>query len=201
MHDPLVVAFEIRRPWPKKRDSTGWRYWPPLITVWHREPGGHDSGDVCAHTRRYQDDHGRWQAEVQHAWRWHVHHWKIQVHGLQRLRRRLLTRCTWCHGRSRKGDTVNFSLSWDGPRGRWWRGEPGLYHHDCSSIASAHNTCSCVDPVTAITEYEGYGRCARCMRYRPFGMTPDRMARTRDLQAIPSGGRRAADGEQTGGDA
>ncbi|MEU8270152.1 hypothetical protein AB0B89_23710 [Sphaerisporangium sp. NPDC049002] len=202
MHDPLVVAFEIRRPWPRvsrPRTSDGRAlapqlYWPRLVTVWHREPGGRDSGEVCKHHTRHQDATGDWQWKFHWAWRLHVHHWKVQIPPLQELRRRILTRCAWCNGPHRKSDPVNVSHSWDGPRGRWWRGEPGLYHHDCSGIASAHNTCSCVDPVT---EYEGSGRCARCTRYRPYGMTTDRMARVREMQAIPSGGRRAADGEQT----
>lgn len=192
MHDPLVVAFEIRRPWPSKRDSTGWRYWPPLITVWHREPCGHDALTVCRKRTKLAD--ATWK--YSRTWRWHVHHWKAQLHPMQDLRRRLLTRCTWCRGRSRKGDAVNVSLSWDGPRARWWQGERGLHHGDCSAIAQAHACCACDFPVL---DEEGYGRCARCTRFRPYGMTPERMARTRDLQAIPFGARRASDGEQTGG--
>lgn len=44
MHDPLVVAFEIRRPWPRRNPSKfgpRWR-WPEMVTVWHREPGNKD---------------------------------------------------------------------------------------------------------------------------------------------------------------
>jgi hypothetical protein len=187
MHDPLVVAFEIRRPWPTKRDSTGWRHWPSLITVWHREPGGHDSGDVCKHYIRVQDPiTGEWRFKFRHGWRFHIHHWKIQVPALQELRRRLLTRCTWCGGRSRKGDAVNVSHSWDGPRSRWWQGERGLYHGDCSGIASAHAACVCEAP---ITDGEGYGSCARCGKYRAFGRTEENLIRMRELAAIPRGQR------------
>ncbi|MGI8333463.1 hypothetical protein ACRYCC_26220 [Actinomadura scrupuli] len=206
MHDPLVVAFEIRRPWPQRsRDRDGrperWRigksafwtlagrsfYFPSLITVWHREPGGRDSGEVCKHHSRYQDADGKWQWKFHHGWRFHVHHWKIQISPLQRLRRRLLTRCAWCGGRSTKGDAVNVSHQWDGPRGRWWQGEPGLYHHDCSAIDSAHSTCVCEHPVL---EHDSYGRCARCEGYRPHGMTSEHLARARELKAIPAGARK-----------
>jgi hypothetical protein len=195
MHDPLVVAFEIRRPWPHTdramtvdgREVPAYRYWPPLVTVWHREPGGHDSGDICEHYRRYQDDAGEWQMKILRGWRFHAHHWKIQVHALQRLRRRLLTRCAWCGGRSRKRDVVNFSRSWDGPRGRWWQGEPGLYHHDCSSVAGAHATCVCEHPVL---EYNGYGQCARCNAFRAWGATDEHLGRARKLREIPAGKRR-----------
>jgi hypothetical protein len=194
MHDPLVVAFEIPRPWPKTSrprtiDGTPvkpFRYWPSLVTVWHREPGGHDSGDVCKHYRRYQDSSGEWQTKVTNGWKWHAHHWKIQVPPLQELRRRLLTRCVWCGGRSRKRDPVNVSHSWDGRRARWWQGERGLFHGNCSGIASAHATCICEHPVL---DHEGYGRCARCNRSRSFGMSEEHLERARRLSAIPEGAR------------
>lgn len=186
MHDPDVVAFEIRRPWPRRearRDErrrwgaprfgfatfAGRRfYFPPLVTVWHREPGGADSGEVCSHWKRdangklLRDAEG--QAKVDRSWRMHVHHWRIQVPVLQALRRRLLTRCAWCGGRSRKGDYVNVSHSWDGPRGRWWQGEPGLYHHWCSSAKTAWNTCTCERP--NISGDRDHGECRNCGRFR-----------------------------------
>lgn len=203
MHDPLVVAFEIRRPWPSRTKSPypdrwgikwpylhlagrGYRF-PCMITVWHREPDGRDSGEVCKQHRRVRDKDGDWQWKFHHGWRFHVHHWHIQVSPLQDLRRRLLTRCTWCGGRSRKGDSVNVSHQWDGPRGRWWQGECGLYHGDCSSIASAHAACLCEDP---ITENGRYGSCARCGKFRAFGRTEEHLARMRELAAIPAGLRR-----------
>lgn len=237
MHDPLVVAFEIRRPWPQRstlpaagEKSIRWRirlhhthlaacendpphpqgafpwwkpssysafwrlagrdfYWPSLITIWHREPGGHDALSMCQ--KRIQLPDGTWK--FTRGWRWHIHHWHLQFPPLQALRRRLLTRCAWCGGRSRKGDAVNMSHQWDGPRGRWWHGEPGLYHGDCSAIASAHRTCACEDP---ITEHEGYGRCFHCGRFRPWGMKPERLARVRELQATPARARKLT----TGGD-
>ena len=231
MHDPLVVAHEIIRPWPQRsglpasdipgerwrvrlhhvhRDDcaaegcTGnpfpwwrlrsysrfWRlagrdwYWPSLITVWHREPGGRDSGDVCPHYRRWQDADGKWQHKTIRRWRWHVWHWKIQVPPLQGLRRRLLTRCAWCGGRDRKGDRVNISHSWDGPRGRWWHGEPGLFHVDCSSVERAHALCFCPDPVL---RHGDYGRCELCGGSRAWHQEPDEADRL--LAALPHGGR------------
>lgn len=137
MHDPMVVAFDIRRPWPeihklRKGDPrASWRgrrgsfvfvagrelWWPPIVTVWHVEPGGADALTVC-------DSRGRWQ--------WHVHHWRIQVQPLQRLRRVLLTRCAYCGGRSTKAAPVNTAMGWHTERAPWWRGERGLYHAACS---------------------------------------------------------------------
>ena len=139
MHDPMVVAFEIRRPWPERQarpfGKTRWRfrgafwniagrglYWPGLVTIWHVEPEGRDSGTVC----KYRSH------------KWHVHHWRIQVHPFQNLRRWALTRCEWCGGRSRDGDRVNISKQWDRDRGHWWRGERGLFHQGCTSIHEVH---------------------------------------------------------------
>lgn len=210
MHDPDVVAFEIRRPWPRfekwpaarpgePRWSVGrlrhkcfegcagaphpagynphpwWRlrsyspfwtlagkrvFFPALITVWHREPGGHDSGEVCKHHIKNLD--GTWRRS--RAWRLHLHHWRIQVLPLQHLRRKLLTRCQWCGGRSTRGNYVNISHSWDGPRGRWWQGEPGLYHYGCSMGFSQSRNCTCDDP--NIEGHNGaYGTCVRCGKH------------------------------------
>lgn len=148
MHDPLVVAFEIRRPWPERASpspnpvrwplwSPFWcvagrgLYWPPLVTVWHHEPGGRDSGEVCRHIVRYRDDHGEWRVKIRHGWRAHVHHWRIQIHPLQVLRRRLLTRCAHCGGRSTKTNQVNVAAGWYTRETPWWCGEAELYHRDC----------------------------------------------------------------------
>ncbi|MBP2704433.1 hypothetical protein JOL79_11470 [Microbispora sp. RL4-1S] len=230
MHDPLVVAFEIRRPWPQRsplpaagHNSIRWRirlhhthvagcendpphrqgafpwwrpssysafwrlagrdfYWPSLITIWHREPGGRDALTMCQ--KRSQRADGTWK--FSRGWRWHIHHWRLQFPPLQALRRRLLTRCEWCRGQHVKGDPVNVSHQWGRPRGRWWQGETGLFHGDCSGIATAHRACACEDP---LTEHEGYGRCLHCGRFRPWGMQPERLARVRELQTIPAGAR------------
>lgn len=190
MHSPEVVAFTIRRPWPKRekhfdgRRRWSWRppcftvagyewHFPELITVWHNEPGGHDSLSVCGH---------------QSHWQWHVHHWSIQIHPLQVWRRRLLTRCEWCGGRSTKGDSVNHSHTWDGVRSPWWRGERGLYHGDCSTVWSAHQQCLCDTPVL---DHSDYGHCAVCGKYRGWRQTPT--IPDRYLASLPEGSRIPAD--------
>lgn len=166
MHDPLVVAFEIRRPWPKRSPRLSNRerwairlpfvtvagrtlYFPGLITVWHVEPGGRDSGEVCRARDR----------------RWHVRHWRIQVHPLQQLRRRLLTRCEWC---GEKG-SPNVSHQWDRAPGPWWRGEGGLFHAACSTVATAWRSCTCSTPELGGRDH---GRCGRCDRFRRWGLEP-----------------------------
>jgi hypothetical protein len=252
VHDPLVVAHTIIRPWPQRSSlsATGshedgvrwqvrhhhrcsdycrqhsrphregafpwwkpgsysrfWRvagrdlYWPALVTVWHREPGGRDSGEVCPHYRRWQDEGGRWETRVLRGWRWHVVHvgrrvvrgrsypaltpgWRVQVHPLQHLLRAALTRCAWCGGRDRKGDPVDIAHQWESQQERWWRGEPGLYHHDCSSVQHAHAMCSCPVPVLTCGEY---GKCRVCGGFRAWRTAPDEADRL--LAALPAGSR------------
>jgi hypothetical protein len=185
-------------PWWKPRSYSsfwvlagrGW-YWPTLITIWHNEPGGHDSGKVCKTYTRITAADGTVTTKYQGGWRWHAHHWSIQLHPLQALRRWLLTRCAWCGGRSRKGDRVDNSHSWDGPRGKWWQGEPGLYHRDCSSVSAAWLTCVCERPAcdNYSREHGPYGMCARCGKQRGFGQTDARTDRLRILANIPRGQR------------
>lgn len=196
MHDPLVVAFEIHAPWLRRAipvmKGVRWRWgryvvlagrwyrWSSLITVWHREPGGHDSGSVCK-LHEHRPDTG-WR--FYWGWRFHVHHWRVQVHPWQRFRRWAFTRCAWCGGRSSKGDPVNVSHQWHGPRGPWWRGEPGLFHSDCSSVEHAHRMCLCTAPVL---EHGTYGRCLVCDKQRAHGAEIDDAHRA--LAALPDGGR------------
>jgi hypothetical protein len=190
-HDPPHPEGAF--PWWKKSSySRFWRiagrdyFWPPLITVWHREPGGHDSGEVCPHTRRVFDEKThKWQWVPVRRWRWHVWHWRIQVHPYQSARRRLLTRCAWCGGRSRKGDYVNVSHSWNGLQAHWWQGERGLYHLDCSSVEQAHRTCGC--PVPSVASDQNFGNCRNCGKFRPYGFEPDEAHRL--LNALPTGSR------------
>lgn len=201
MHDPMIVAFEIRRPWPQrssmrrantKRWSVGsspfWilagreYYWPGLITVWHVDPSGYEAFHDCPRSSK---------------WQLHIHHWKVQVHPLQHFRRWALTRCEWCKGKSRKGDVVNHSQQWDNEKSPWWKGERGLFHSECSSISSAHRQCACDEATGGPWEDElsgyAYGNCATCGKFR--GWQPhDSRGNPRDavnrlLQTIPAGHR------------
>lgn len=198
MHDPLVVAFEIPRPWPKRfkhlpdgaRGGRRW-YFPPIVTVWHREPNGQDAGTVCRHYRRGVCED--WV--VLNGWRFHIHHWKVQIPAFQLARRRLLTRCAWCGGRSRSGDSVNVSQSWDGQRSRWWQGEPGLFHSDCSSVKRAHAECLCDQPGPLL--HGDYGTCAYCGKFRVWRNHAERLIpplmSKRMLASLPPGSRIPAD--------
>lgn len=195
MHDPLVVALEIRRPWPRRSSGMpagekrwAWRpgsafatlagtayYFPSLVTVWHREPGGHDAFEVCPAGGR---------------WKWHVHHWKLQVPPMQALRRRLLTYCAWCGGRDAPRDRVNCSTGWQAERGPWWQGQRNLFHSSCSDMPAVWRMCTCETPLFAHDlAGSSYGDCANCGRHRGWRWTQEEIERARRMQQVPFGTR------------
>lgn len=241
MHDPLVVAFTIRRPWPSRSkihdtrpDGKGsargrrwaWRirhthwgegesgcgtqcrastrdpfpwwkpssyspfmtlagrgfYWPDVITVWHREPGGADSGEVCKH-------YDRATRKVTRGWRWHVWHWQVQVSPLQQLHRRVFGRCGWCGGRSTKRHPVNVSHQWDGPRRRLFRIDRSAFHMDCSSVEHAHRCCTCEEPVAGRPGVPGESpfRCIMCGLHHDSKRVGPRRTAARLLKTVPRG--------------
>ena len=159
MHDPLVVAFEIRRPWPRldkhhnaKPGESRWkaryqwatwtRPWRGWMTFWTVAGWGlywpsfitvwhyEPNGADALTVCRQRYKRDDGEWAYTKGWKWHVRHWRIQVSPLQDLRRRLLTKCEEC---GRKG-RPNISHQWDGERGPWWRGERGLFHRECSSL-------------------------------------------------------------------
>lgn len=133
MHDPLVLAYAIRRPALNKlRPSTfrrewrcwkRWTFWGRLwrststhfIDVWHREPQGHDALTVCSRSSR---------------WRWHIHHWHLRFWPAFNARKWALLRCAECGRRGRWGYAWT-SNSWhQGNKLRHWK----VLHEECSSL-------------------------------------------------------------------
>ena len=109
-----------------------------LGTIWHNEPRGADSGDICKNFDRLPD--GRIGRSL-NAWRWHVHHWSIQIHPLQTVRRWLFDRCAECGHRFPFGYSP-VTFSWDPQRPPWWKFlEPHgqLLHARCASLRSAQD--------------------------------------------------------------
>lgn len=132
MHDPMIVAFEIKRPWPKRNmQSRVWkrRFWfdgylPALVTVWHVDPevGGDD--DSCGIMKR--DHKGR---SGHYKLFTHVHHWKIQIRPLQKLRRWLFTRCYVCGKRLPYGySPVCDRSGWNSEKPGFMQSEFGVRH-------------------------------------------------------------------------
>lgn len=187
MHSPEVVAFEIRRPWPRRPSKArhgGWRwsppfvniagrefYFPSLVTVWHVEPHGEDAL--------------RGECKDAKHWQWHVHHWDIQWCFLQTWQRRLLSRCAWCGGRHTKRDPLNTGIGgWHSERTPLWRGERDIVHGDCYSVLSAHRLCLCDDPGLSQGDH---GSCAFCGKLRGWRHSPT--IPERYLASLPAGSR------------
>lgn len=69
--------------------------------------------------------------------RWHIWHWRIQIHPLQHFKRWAFSRCSQCKKRFRWGEAVVTS-NWHSAGPRWFRGETDVRHSTCSSgIAKA----------------------------------------------------------------
>src|SRR5262245_18711848 len=102
-----------------------------LATIWHQEPRNHDSGDICKHWRSEGD-----KRVVDHRWRWHVWQWRVQVHFLQRLRRRIFERCVECGRSFRRGHPgeAPIGTSWDSPKRRFWARDRGTMHMRCHAL-------------------------------------------------------------------
>lgn len=62
--------------------------------------------------------------------RWHVHHWKLQVHLLQMFKRWAFSKCCKC-GKQFSWGYSPVSNNWDSTGPRWFRSEEGVYHSDC----------------------------------------------------------------------
>lgn len=96
-------------------------YFPALITVWHVDPevGGDD--DSCRHRASK-----RWGFQRSFfVYKLHVHHWSVQVHPWQKLRRWLFVRCAGCGRR--------FPWSY-APISFHWEGQGDLFHHDQHAV-------------------------------------------------------------------
>lgn len=68
--------------------------------------------------------------------RWHVWHWRIQIHPLGSLKRWLFSRCEKCGKRFAWGESP-ISGSWNGTGPRWFRGERNVRHMACDGATPA----------------------------------------------------------------
>ncbi|MEE9382821.1 MAG: hypothetical protein V3V08_05345 [Nannocystaceae bacterium] len=92
-------------------------------------PLGGAYGDLNRAIHDWRKRDRRWW---QHP-RWHIHHWKIQIHPLQEFKRWAFSRCSECGGRFAWGEAP-LSSSWHSSGPRWFRSEKGIRH--CPSPAT-----------------------------------------------------------------
>lgn len=88
--------------------------------------------------------------------RWHLHHWRIQVHGLQRFNRWAFSRCAKCGKRFSWGYAPVAGWNSGGPM--FLRGEKGVYHQECSgytvSVADIGNPVTDPNLLSGIFGFE-----------------------------------------------
>ena len=72
----------------------------------------------------------RWEQPWYRHPRWHVWHWKIQIHAVQAFKRWAFSRCATCGRRFLWGYSP-VSMSWDSDGPLWFRGERGVHHQSC----------------------------------------------------------------------
>lgn len=65
--------------------------------------------------------------------RWHVHHWRFQIHPWQTFRRWAFSRCAGC-GKGFAWGYSPVSHQWHSPRPKWFCSEVGIYHSECSGL-------------------------------------------------------------------
>lgn len=76
----------------------------------------------------------RYQLTRRRPWwkhpRFHVWHWRIQIHPIQELKRWLFSRCCWCGLRFAWGESP-IGYSWHGTGPLWFRSERSVAHGRC----------------------------------------------------------------------
>lgn len=158
MHDPMTVAFDIRSPFGKKNElmkDKSYRYHAPIITIWHVDPESDGTDDSCDWFGRklprgvrdevnsLPEDARRavhmtlWVIGDRRPWyrkpKWHVRHWRLQVHPIQQFKRWTFSRCAGCGHRFRWG-YAPVSNGWGSSGPRWFQGEAGIYHGECFNM-------------------------------------------------------------------
>lgn len=73
----------------------------------------------------------RWEQPWYRHARWHVWHWRLQIHPWQTFRRWALSRCAGCGSGFAWGYSPT-SFGWGGKRPKFLCGEVGIYHSECA---------------------------------------------------------------------
>lgn len=157
MHDPSTLAFDVHiwgirlaEIWhddPEtdgSDDSCGWTY-PCLsdsemalahsliydeydnLRNWFEDVPDYDAVYRICQTFRIHKAHIRkwWQHP-----RWHIHHWRVKIVPVFKLKRWLFSRCAHCTGRFTWGYAPT-RMGWNGTGPLWFRSEKDVYHHGC----------------------------------------------------------------------
>lgn len=102
MHDPSVLVFDVR--WLR-------------LDVWHDEPGGHDSGEVCGYPPQRIGARIGWT--VRHVWHLHYRWWPYL-----NVKRWIVDRCDHCGRR----------FLWRDARHSYQSTDKKVWHEVCMSL-------------------------------------------------------------------
>lgn len=163
MHDPNTVAFDISFPLFWKRTRTGLKPRISLVTIWHRDPEKDGDENSCDwHGSRFPE---HWleelnqldesaQRAVRFIWwmfhdklrprpwwrhpKWHIHHWRIQLHLVQRFKRWMWSRCQKC-GRGFSWHDAGGRVvgTWGNTGPTWFRNGEKIWHMRCEGKEEA----------------------------------------------------------------
>lgn len=78
----------------------------------------------------------RWTQKWWQHPRWHVHHWKLQIHALGNFKRWAFSRCCKC-GKGFSWGYCPVTNSWNGTGPLWFRSEKNIMHSNCSETSVA----------------------------------------------------------------
>lgn len=81
---------------------------------------------ACRVARSILDDRRPWYRHP----RWHIWHWRLQVHSILQFKRWAFSRCCLCGGRFTWGYSP-VSYSWETTGPRWFRSEKAIFHAHC----------------------------------------------------------------------
>lgn len=85
----------------------------------------------CLIYRAYLRHHRPWYKHP----RWHVWHWRFQIHPWQTLRRWLFSHCAGCGKRFLWGYSP-IGFQWDPPKPKPFCSEVGVYHSECANLVT-----------------------------------------------------------------
>ncbi len=87
----------------------------------------HFMDTICGIARGILRDRRPWYRHP----RWHFWHWEFQIHHIQQFKRWAFSRCAG-YGKRFSWGYSPVSFQWESVGPRWFRGERGVFHSDCS---------------------------------------------------------------------
>ncbi len=94
-----------------------------------------DQGPLGTPFEKLRNIQAAWLYKPGRPWRWHVWHWRFQIHPLQNFKRWAFSRCEKCGKRFGWGESP-VSGQWSGTGPLWFRSEKHVRHGSAPVAAS-----------------------------------------------------------------